>query len=782
MAGFDFFKMPKDQKNHHRFARIAIVCLSMFLVFGTSAHRYDGAISALQSSGTIDNGVTIDPDQLITKSDFVKTLVQSSYTQTQIDNCTIGAIPSDTPSAVLGHVCLAMNNNLILQNPNDDFIPDSAVTLLEVARALDVLFSVYGQNPNKLWNKGRMKIFSNNRYIPPTIQGHGTNLTWGEVSEMLYLVQNNITNRTEYTTTKNGKKLSSPLAYEEVTRLATTTTTVDIDVSDVYGRLGVKAYDNQKTYFRNELVLYDGTLYRATQDILVPENFNTSRWEEIASGSSAASIPDFSVGESYEAKDVVYYAGKTYRANTAISPGNFSISDWTQLASEVLDEDDFDSESATAPPSQRSVMAFIEAKGYANQSAIATEVDAAKNTLIGTAPTSADTMGELYGILQSFSSGLTFQPDTPDLSGGSFPTGAQKGALYIVGVGGTVDGRVIQAGDSIIALVDNASPNTYTGQWFHIARPDTTVDVSTAYYQTLNTGQTGINDSTPQTMLWNLTPTHNSNHAIFAPHTEGVRVLTAGDYRVTSTVYSTSSARRVNAGIQITINGVPQGVQGAGNYIRSANGHNEASATVTQTVTAAAGDIIGIESEQLGATGSVSAPAAKSVLIVEAALSAQGGGQVQQLTLPPVTPAIDFAELTNQAMANVNADPDGEAMIFNALAKHNSNATLFTPGTTGVTVSEDGWYEVDANLYYEANVQRVMVALETTVNGVSQLVRGAQGYIRNSNNQKEASSNITQILNLSAGDTVGIKMFQLGNTGVVPAPVGRSNLIIKKLR
>lgn len=55
-----------------------------------------------------------------------------------------------------------------------------------------------------------------------------------------------------------------------------------------------------------------------------------------------------------------------------------------------------------------------------------------------------------------------------DASAGTFPGGgsAQAGALYMVSVGGTVDGVEFNINDRIVAITDNASTTTYTNNWF----------------------------------------------------------------------------------------------------------------------------------------------------------------------------------------------------------------------------------------------------------------------------------------------------------------------------
>jgi hypothetical protein len=53
-----------------------------------------------------------------------------------------------------------------------------------------------------------------------------------------------------------------------------------------------------------------------------------------------------------------------------------------------------------------------------------------------------------------------------DASGGSFPSGAERGTYYVVNVAGTVDGAAFAIGDWLIPLVDGPETGTYAGNWF----------------------------------------------------------------------------------------------------------------------------------------------------------------------------------------------------------------------------------------------------------------------------------------------------------------------------
>ncbi len=81
--------------------------------------------------------------------------------------------------------------------------------------------------------------------------------------------------------------------------------------------------------------------------------------------------------------------------------------------------------------------------------------------------------------------------DNWDASSGSFPGGgtAQTGDLYIVDTAGTVDGVSFAIGDGIIAVTDNASTTTYSGNWI---KTESTSDVTSVVGLTGVIGKTEL--------------------------------------------------------------------------------------------------------------------------------------------------------------------------------------------------------------------------------------------------------------------------------------------------
>jgi len=137
------------------------------------------------------------------------------------------------------------------------------------------------------------------------------------------------------------------------------------------------------------------------------------------------------------------------------------------------------------------------------------------------------------------------------------------------------------------------------------------------FVEVTNSNMTDVNISGGTVVAFSTTVNHNTDTTLFVPIANGVQVAEAGTYEVMTNLYVTSTVQRANIGVEITVNGSPQGIKGAGTYIRSQNGHNESSAHVSQILTVSTGDVIGVQSERLAQSGSVELPAGNSNLIIK---------------------------------------------------------------------------------------------------------------------------------------------------------------------
>ena len=143
---------------------------------------------------------------------------------------------------------------------------------------------------------------------------------------------------------------------------------------------------------------------------------------------------------------------------------------------------------------------------------------------------------------------------------------------------------------------------------------------------------------------------------------------------------------------------------------------------------------------------------------------------------------IPHIELYNNTATNCNSSTTWTVANFWNITWPNSNQTLFEPYTAGIIIKEDCTVEATCNMYFEGSTQRTNVGIEFTINWTRQNIMWASDYIRNQNWHNEASTSISQILELVVWDTVWVKMYQLANNGTVSAPSGKSNLSLKVIK
>ncbi len=140
-----------------------------------------------------------------------------------------------------------------------------------------------------------------------------------------------------------------------------------------------------------------------------------------------------------------------------------------------------------------------------------------------------------------------------------------------------------------------------------------------------------------------------------------------------------------------------------------------------------------------------------------------------------------YDEIRNLNTTNCNSSTAWTQMAWWTIQWPVENSDFWTPSANWITANRDIKVLALANMYRESTENRVNVWIEFTVNWVRQNIMWASWYIRGSNDHEESSSHISQILELSAWDIVGIIMFRMAGAGVVAAPVGKSNLILNLL-
>lgn len=152
---------------------------------------------------------------------------------------------------------------------------------------------------------------------------------------------------------------------------------------------------------------------------------------------------------------------------------------------------------------------------------------------------------------------------------------------------------------------------------------------------------------------------------------------------------------------------------------------------------------------------------------------------------------IEAVKVTNTLAADVNTVAATQFNNLNTTAVLNSDTDVFTSVDSDGVNCIAGTYLVDVILYrtvYNAptNGPRSNVAVEITVDGVGTGLRGAEGYLRTSNDSapdghEESTTSVSDLVELTSAGKIGFETFRLASTVTSPAPAGQSMMRIVRI-
>jgi len=145
------------------------------------------------------------------------------------------------------------------------------------------------------------------------------------------------------------------------------------------------------------------------------------------------------------------------------------------------------------------------------------------------------------------------------------------------------------------------------------------------------------------------------------------------------------------------------------------------------------------------------------------------GSQLTNVSVNPPSTFSALAYLSVDSTVNDSISFDQKNIFPSTTGGLELNDGGFTCSTSGIVVPSDGVYIVGANTRFNTAVQRAAVAITFTVNGASQAseLQSVPSYIRNGSGHEDSSSVLTGVLNLVAGDEIGLAFAQYGNSGTV---------------
>lgn len=137
---------------------------------------------------------------------------------------------------------------------------------------------------------------------------------------------------------------------------------------------------------------------------------------------------------------------------------------------------------------------------------------------------------------------------------------------------------------------------------------------------------------------------------------------------------------------------------------------------------------------------------------------------------------------------NINSGSYINIPIFGSLG-WNDDTTLYAQSGNLITIGTTGRYRIAVNIAYTvptvtgSSDQRVSVEAQIAINGTPTGAIGNTGYVRHANGHVEASLHITEVFNLTAGQTISVQTVRGGNSASANfRSAGTSNIYIEKIK
>ena len=168
-----------------------------------ASHRNRKAIERLKELKILngyDDG-SVKPDNTINRAEFIKIITSPPLIDASEANiCNTDNVFVDTPSNAwfTPHVCVAKKRGMIGGYPDGTFRPEQEISFVEAAKIISAFYSetdddwLANRSLGEGWYKPFVRFLESKRAIPVSIRKLSSAITRGEMSEMIYRLQDKI--------------------------------------------------------------------------------------------------------------------------------------------------------------------------------------------------------------------------------------------------------------------------------------------------------------------------------------------------------------------------------------------------------------------------------------------------------------------------------------------------------------------------------------------------------------------------------------------------------------
>lgn len=164
-----------------------------------SSDEFYDAISYVKSEGIVqgyDDG-TYKPDYEINRAELTKIIIEATFEESVIDNCTSSKTYSDMSVDVWyeKYVCIATNNGIVQGYDDGTFQGSNYVNFVEAAKIIVLGFSFETELSEGLWYIPYVTVLESMNAIPVSIDDLAKNITRAEMAEIIYRLKQSVTEK-----------------------------------------------------------------------------------------------------------------------------------------------------------------------------------------------------------------------------------------------------------------------------------------------------------------------------------------------------------------------------------------------------------------------------------------------------------------------------------------------------------------------------------------------------------------------------------------------------------
>lgn len=160
-------------------------------------HTHFDAIMYIQSEGIVQGYAdgSYKPDRHINRAEFTKIIVETITGQEPLEHA--GSCFSDVSSGqwFYSYICYAKRMGIIGGYPDGFFKPANPINFVEAAKIISIANKFPVKADSDIWYKAHVLELEKHGAIPSSIQSFDQLITRGEMAEIIYRLETNLSNK-----------------------------------------------------------------------------------------------------------------------------------------------------------------------------------------------------------------------------------------------------------------------------------------------------------------------------------------------------------------------------------------------------------------------------------------------------------------------------------------------------------------------------------------------------------------------------------------------------------